>query len=138
MNFFYKISSAINRFLYGRNGFDALGIAALIASFVLSIFRWIPLAGFIIWLVQTAMLVYVVFRIMSKNIAARRAENLVFKGILDKIKNEFSNWKIRHESAGTHKFFKCPGCKNTLRVPKGKGKVYVTCPRCGERFVKNT
>jgi ribosomal protein L37AE/L43A len=124
--------------MYGRNGFDALGIAVFIFSFVLSIFRWIPLVGFVIWIIQTGLLGYVLFRILSRNVEARRAENLAFSGILGKIKNEFGNRKIRRESCGTHKFFRCPSCKNTLRVPKGKGKVYITCPKCGERFVKNT
>jgi ribosomal protein L37AE/L43A len=74
----------------------------------------------------------------SKNIPARSRENAVFMKIWYRIKNLFFKEKVKFQNKKTHKFFKCPGCRKTLRVPKGKGRIYITCPKCGERFTKKT
>jgi len=119
--------------MLGRYGPDHLGIAMIIFSFVLS------LLYAIIGYMPLAFISYVVFgltiyRMLSRNIYRRRAENDKFIRywwpIRTRIKRTAENIKQRR----THKFFKCPGCKKTLRVPKLKGKLQITCPKCGKKF----
>jgi LSD1 subclass zinc finger protein len=80
----------------------------------------------------------VIFRMLSRNIYRRRAENDKFIKywwpIRTKIKRVISNIKQRK----TYKFIKCPGCKNKLRLPRGKGKIQISCPKCTERFIRKT
>ncbi len=79
------------------------------------------------------------FRTFSRNIAARQAENnwycLKIASPFSKKRNEL---KSRAKGAATHRFFKCPKCHQTVRVPKGKGKIKIKCPKCGETFIKKT
>jgi uncharacterized C2H2 Zn-finger protein len=134
----------LRRFFYGRNGIDALNIALLVTILALNllnmVFRYIPLIRNIAVVVLTAMqfaaLAALVFRALSRNIAARQRENMAFMTFASKIRRKFDTLKLRGDK--THRFFKCPSCKLTLRVPKGKGKVFITCPQCGERFQKTT
>jgi len=79
-----------------------------------------------------------IFRMLSRNMQRRRAENDKFIRYWWPIKTKFGRIKTNIKQKKTHKFFKCPSCRNTLRVPKGKGKLQITCPKCGERFVKKT
>jgi LSD1 subclass zinc finger protein len=120
--------------MYGRNGVDALTVVLVIASAVLGLLRRIPVVGLFIWTLQMIVLVFAIYRIFSKNLEARRRENSIISGL----QKSFYSWKIRQENSKVHKFFKCPSCRNMLRVPRGKGKIFITCPKCGERFQKRT
>jgi predicted RNA-binding Zn-ribbon protein involved in translation (DUF1610 family) len=88
--------------------------------------------------VSYVILALALFRMLSRNIPRRRAENDVFIRywwpIRTKANRAVANVKHRKE----YKFFECPSCGNTLRVPKGKGRLQITCPKCGERFIKKT
>ena len=78
------------------------------------------------------------FRFLSRNIAKRRAENdrfLMFWGpFKQKVRRSIQKFRDRKN----YKFFHCPACRNVLRVPRGKGKIQITCPKCGERFIRKT
>jgi len=121
----------------GRYGPDHLTIAMIIFSLVLNllhgILRFVPLMY-----VSYALLALAIFRVLSRNITRRRSENDKFIRYWWPIRTRASrSWaNIKHRK--THKYLKCPGCGNTLRVPKGKGKIQITCPKCGERFFKKT
>jgi len=123
--------------MVGRYGPDHLNVAMIVISLVLyflnTILRFAPLMY-----VSYVILALTLFRMLSRNIVRRRAENDKFVRywwpVKTRLGRSFANIKRRR----THKFFKCPGCSNTLRVPKGKGKLQVTCPKCGERFIKKT
>ena len=127
----------LNRFMIGRYGPDHLGIAMIIVSFILSLLYAVTGAMPTLY-ISYIMFGLVLFRMLSRNIARRRAENDKFIRywwpIRTKIKRIISNIKMRR----THKYFICPGCKNKLRVPRGKGKLQISCPRCGEKFFKKT
>ena len=110
----------IARFLYGRYGSDQLNIALIIFSLVISIvMRFTPVwyLGYLCYIP----LGFSVFRMLSRNIEARRKENLMFL----KIVWPFKNWK-------------CPKCKAVLRVPKGRGKIQLTCAKCKHEFINKT
>ena len=87
---------------------------------------------------SAVLIVLCFYRMFSRNYEKRRAENQKFMGMWYRIKNFFRRQKDKMRQGKNFRFFKCPSCKNNLRVPKGKGKIYVTCPRCGERFIKKT
>lgn len=123
----------LRAFMAGRNGVDQLGIALVILALVLNslaqITRLMLLSVFAL-----AVLVFTIFRVLSKNLSKRREENRRFLVFWDNIKREFAGWKDRRSQSKNYKFFTCPGCKSKLRVPRGKGKIQITCPRCGQRF----
>lgn len=131
------IRKFLRNFMRGRYGPDHLSVAMVIISLVLSLLNGIlnfaPLL-YVSYLILAVML----FRMLSRNITRRRAENDKFIRywwpVRTKIVRAFKNVKHRK----THRYLKCPGCGNTLRVPKGKGKLQITCPKCGERFIKKT
>ncbi len=134
----------LQKFMMGRYGVDQMNIGVLIFSmvctFTASLTRWLLLS-----ILGTALLAYGVFRMFSRNVSARSKENqkfLVFwnkvKGIWYKIKGWFSGKKRRFADRKTHCYFSCPKCKRKLRVPKGKGKIEISCPICGTKFIKKT
>ncbi|MCL2249488.1 MAG: hypothetical protein FWC13_09470 [Oscillospiraceae bacterium] len=129
-NFFRK-------FMQGRYGPDHLGVALIILSFLVSVL-YAVIGHLPLLYLSYFILAMVIFRMLSRNISKRRRENDVFIRywwpIRTKIKRLFGNLKQRR----THKFIKCPDCKNRLRVPRGKGKIIVTCPKCTKKLTKKT
>ncbi len=125
------------RFMSGRNGTDQLGFAMLIACMLLNLIGSLTRV-YLLSLLATVLLVLCIIRFFSRNLPRRQAENRRFLETWYKLRNRFLRQKDKLRQCKDYRFFKCPGCGNTLRVPKGKGKIYVTCPRCGERFVKKT
>jgi len=123
--------------MIGRYGPDHLNIAMIIFSFALSIIHGISRFTPILY-VSYIIIALALFRMLSRNIPRRRAENDKFIRYWWPIKTKLSRViaNIRHRK--TFKYFSCPSCSNTLRVPRGKGKLQVTCPKCGERFFKKT
>lgn len=129
------------RFFYGRNGADQLSLAVTILAVLLSFIPAVQIGTFILPLgtvLGMAALAYAIFRMLSKNVVKRRQENLKFTNILYKIKQWFKGIGARRADAKTHKVFRCPRCRQKLRVPRWKGKITITCSRCGNKFVKKT
>jgi predicted RNA-binding Zn-ribbon protein involved in translation (DUF1610 family) len=127
----------LRNFMIGRYGPDHLSIALIVLSFILSLLN--AIIGYMpLLLISYITFGLTLYRMLSRNIHRRRAENDKFIRywwpIRTKIKRVTENIKQRK----THKFFKCPNCKNILRVPRGKGKLYVTCPKCGEKFLRKS
>jgi len=117
----------------GRNGIDVLSIVLLVAGFIINSFCGRLLPSYFV-VIPAALLAWAVFRIFSRNVTKRREENYKFLNLWNGIKTRFVNWRERRSMSKTYKFFTCPSCKNKLRVPRGKGKIQITCPRCGQRF----
>ena len=133
MGFFRKIGNAFARFMYGRNGGDQLGlfiIWAAIALNIINIFVQSDAAYAAVSAVSTVLMVWALFRMFSKNLQKRRAENAKFlqkvwwplKGKLHRLKDK------------DHRYFTCPNCRTVCRVPRGKGKIVITCPKCRTRI----
>ena len=123
--------------MLGRYGPDQLNIALIIFSLIISLVQRFVGLAFLLYLSYTLLLL-AVFRLLSRNIPRRRAENDRFIKIWWPVRTRISRFFLRLKGLKTHRFFKCPGCKNILRVPRKKGKLQITCPRCGERFFKKT
>lgn len=128
--------NAIQRFFYGRYGNDQLNKALVGAYFVLFLLSILTRIG-LLELIGTAALVVAMFRMLSRNIYQRRDENARFL----KKTAPLARWlrlqqTIRKDKE--HRYFKCPSCSQHLRVPRGKGKITVTCRSCGACFQENS
>lgn len=127
----------LRKIMYGRYGYDRLGMALLIAAVVFSL-----LATFTgLWLfslLSYALIILCFFRMFSRNINRRYEENRKFMDIWNKVKSQFTGARTRISESRTHRFYKCPSCKKRLRVPKGKGLIRITCAHCGFKFEKKT
>lgn len=140
-NFFYKLQNALARFMYGRNGSDQLNMAILVVYLVLwlvgslaaSLLR-IQLLYSVVNLLMFLLAVVLIWRTFSKNLTKRRAENAKFLNWWYPVKNRFAGAKERRQDK-EHKYFTCKNCKTLCRVPAGKGKIEITCPKCGEKII---
>lgn len=126
-----KFKSWLIRFMAGRYGADQLNRTLLWVYFALAIasFFFAPLI-----LLSTVLMFWMMFRIFSRNIGKRYAENQKYLRFTGKIKNWFRlkgrKWKERK----THRYRRCPHCRATLRLPYKKGKHQVCCPKCRKNF----
>lgn len=139
-----KFREKLQRFLQGRNGNDQLNrflswaaLAVLVVSMLTSSV-WGGRLSSILWSIAVAILIYSIFRTFSKNIYQRQAENGKYLVLAGRVKGWFARQKQRFADRKTYKYFSCPKCKATMRVPRHKGKVQITCKKCGERFMGNT
>lgn len=109
----------------GRAGVDQLCWVMLIAGMLCSM-----LGSMLDWLILNflsfVLVVLTCWRMFSRNVEKRRKENASFLGVFQRMKDR------------EHRYFSCPKCRQRVRVPKGKGKISIRCPQCGERFVKKT
>lgn len=128
-----KFKNAIRNFMIGRHGSDQLSFALLILAIALWIVTAITKIS-IFYYIEMALYIFVLFRIFSRNNAARNAENAAFLNIWYKAKTETTQFINRTKNAKTYKYFKCPQCKCRLRIPRKVGEVTVTCSKCGNRF----
>lgn len=144
MGFFQRIANAMARFMYGRNGMDQLNRALLIAYLILyfagsilaSVLKSNLLASIINVAVNIMMLV-ILFRMFSKNLYKRREENQKWVNWWWRVKSNNAGAKARHADKD-HKYFTCKSCKTICRVPVGKGKIIITCPKCGTQIQAKT
>ena len=124
-------------FMYGRYGTDQLSrflSFAALALLVISLFVKNP----IFYLGALAILVWSYFRTFSRNTSKRYVENEKFLNLTSKFTGFFRNGKVYHEQRKIYRFYTCPQCRQKVRVPKGKGKICITCPKCRTEFVKKS
>ena len=125
------------RFMAGRYGFDSLGkatiIAALAAVVLASLFD-VPVLSWLAW----ALIIYGYFRMFSRYILNRSAENQTYLAKTRRLRTWFSTQKNLLAQRKTHHIYKCPTCRQKIRVPKGKGKIEIRCPKCQTRFIKKS
>ena len=98
----------------------------------------IPSALGLIWLLALACLVWGAFRSLSRNIRGRQRENEAFLGLTRNFTGTFRGMRDRFAQRKEYRFFRCPSCRTWLRVPRGRGKLNITCRQCGERFTRST
>ena len=136
MNFLGRMMQKISAFFYGRNGYDRLFRLCVWSAFALQIialfFR--GTAYTVISLLAYALLLYAVFRFMSRNVAKRREEDLKYTEFVSGIKSRFADVRNRSADRKVHVYRTCPGCGAKLRLPRKKGKHTVRCPKCGKNF----
>ena len=124
-----KLTYGLRRFMEGRYGTDRLNMVILctgLAASILSSLLKVSGLNVIFWLLSYGLMFWAIWRSLSRNTYKRYQENRKFMQIVDRIKDR------------QHRYFDCPKCHQTVRVPRGKGKISITCPRCREKFVKRT
>ena len=131
------IRNFLRKFMIGRYGPDHLNIAMIIFSLALSLTHTVTGFSPVLY-VSYVIIALAFFRMLSRNITRRRRENDKFIRYWWPIRTKFVRFFSRFRDGKAYKYFKCPSCSNTLRVPRGKGKLQITCPKCGERFLKKT
>ena len=135
-----NIIGAIQRFMAGRYGSDRLNITMLVVGCVLCFVQmFVPSgAGFVLTILSEALLILSLFRCFSRNTYKRRAENNAYLTLRYNMTRKLSGLKQRMQQKKYYRFYKCPKCGITTRVPKGKGKIRITCPKCGESFIRKS
>ena len=135
-----KFQNAILRFMYGRNGLDYLNqmlFRVLLVVYILALFIREGVAGALLSWAATLGWVYLMFRMLSRDLPKRQAENQKFVSWWWGIKNKSRGAKERHADKD-HKYFTCKTCGAICRVPVGKGKIVITCPKCGGQIQAKT
>lgn len=125
------------RFMAGRYGIDSLGrfTTALAAVFIiLNSFA----GGFLLSVLTWICIILTYARIMSRNVYRRSAENQEFLRRTDKIRRWFYTQKNMFSQRKTHHIYKCPSCRQKIRVPRGKGRIEIRCPKCSTTFIKKS
>ena len=123
----------LTKFMYGRNGIDQLSLVIVVLACILTFLPW--LACDIIGLV---LVVIAFWRIFSKRVDKRRKENAVLLRVWFAIKNFFKRLFTPRADRKTHKIFRCPKCRQKARVPRGKGKIAIKCPKCGHKYTRKS
>lgn len=124
----------LKKFMYDKYGMDQLNVALLWGGIILSLLSWFIPNALVRLFITYIPLILCIIRMLSKNYAARRRENDKFMSYIYPIQRKFNKRVARIKGSKTHKYLKCPNCKQELRVPRGKGKIEVTCPRCKVKF----
>ena len=129
-NFLDRLRWKLQTFMRGRNGVDELNrilTYAMLSVYVISLIT----KSTLLYYISFIGLIYMTFRMLSRNLYARREEN-----------RKFMTWmettRIKFDQRKDYKIFKCKGCGRNIRVPRGKGKIEVTCPMCGRKTIHRT
>ena len=130
----------LQSFLIGRNGPDALSKATSAAACLLLIVSMFlhGIVSNILWILALLFLVISYWRMLSRNISRRRQENQKFLTLIAPIQKKLRQLRMRRQQRNIYSFFKCPTCGTVLRVPKGKGRVRITCKSCASVFERST
>ena len=125
------------RFMMGRYGVDDFSkfiLGSAVALMVINLFLRIGLLNTVVLL----LLFYVYYRMFSKNIQKRYQENQKYMEIQNRFFSFFRKEKRMAEDRKTHHIYKCPNCKQKIRIPRGKGKICITCPKCRREFIRRS
>ena len=132
-----KFQNAVYQFMLGRYGSDQFNVFLVILAIVLMILNLFFIRNSFLSAIVGLILIYSLYRIYSRNIYRRRAENDKYLSIIQPIQKRISMIKKNREDH-EHKYFLCPECKQTVRVPRGHGKITITCPKCSHKFDKKS
>ena len=127
----------LRQFMIGRYGTDGLNQFLSIASLVLLLIAIISRVSLFTYL-GAALLIFRYYRTFSRNISKRTEENYKFYTLKDRVDNKFKGWKEQWANRKVYHYYRCPQCRQKLRVPRGRGRIQISCPRCGTQFIKKS
>ena len=124
-----QLTAKLQRFMAGRYGTDRLNMtilgAGLVACLISPFFNYAPV-NLLLTAVSYGLMIWAIFRSLSRNTYKRYQENRKFLQFFDRLKDR------------QHRYYDCPKCRQVVRVPRGKGKIAITCPKCREKFIRKT
>ena len=132
-----QLAQKLQQFMVGRYGNDEFTLFLSIAGLILGLLVNFKYLGFLHY-IGAILIFFGLFRTLSKNYNARRKELNWYLLWSAKPKSEIKLLINRIQERETHKYFKCKKCKAVLRVPKGRGKIEITCPKCRAKVIKKT
>lgn len=134
------MKNKLQKFMIGRNGSDEFGRFTGILACVLIALSLFFRNGVrdVLLVLCLAALILTYFRMLSRNLPARRKENNDYKNMTFKVREKFKLRRDMWTQRKDFKFFKCPSCHAVLRVPKNKGKIRIVCKKCGTSFERKT
>lgn len=126
--------------MYGRYGNDELGRFMLIAAMICCIASLFLKNGFgaVLYYASIFLIIFVYIRMFSRNIQKRYQENIRFINKKNAIKKKYNTEKSIFSQRRYYHFYRCPRCRQRIRIPRGKGRIEIRCPKCNERFIKNS
>ena len=127
----------LRNFMIGRYGFDSFSKFLMSIALVLCILD-IFVDSIILHSWFVVIIVYVYYRMFSQNINKRYQENMKYLQIKNKVVAKFNSEKSIMKQRKTHHIYKCPTCSQKIRIPKGKGRICITCPKCKTEFTKTS
>lgn len=132
----------LDRFMQGRYGVDQFSrftMSVAMISIILTIFiRNASILRSILDFIGLAAIFYTYFRMMSRNVSARYEENRKYLQATENIRHWFQKEKHRLQQRKVYHIYKCPSCSQKIRIPRGKGKIEIDCPKCHTKFVKKS
>lgn len=130
-----RVSDRIRRFMFGRYGLDQLNVVLMVAAVALCLISflfsrinavWTVALSFVLNLLSYVLLFWYILRAFSRNIEKRNRENRRFLAFRSRLTDK------------QNRYYRCPNCKQTVRVPRGRGKICIKCPKCSEKFVRKS
>ena len=132
-----KFREKLQRFMIGRYGMDQLNqflLYAVLAVILINLFvRVWPLE-----LLELAGIVFLYFRMFSRNISKRYHDNQAFLRMTLRVRAPVKKWQFRFRESRQYHIYKCPSCGQKIRIPRGRGRVSIHCPKCGTDFIKKS
>lgn len=125
------------RFMQGRYGVDDLYRFLFWLAVIGIVLNWFVKSSALSFL-TTLILVYAMYRVLSRNHSARYTENQKYLNATAKFRYWFDQQKKLMEERKYHHIYTCPKCRQKIRIPKGKGKIMVRCPKCHYEFQKRS
>lgn len=127
--FLNKLRAGFGRFMQGRYGADKLNMALVWVAFggyILSLLIPSAVIKLVLIMLSYGLIAWAFFRMLSRNTYKRYQENRKYLQFVEKLKDR------------QHRYYDCPRCRQPVRVPRGKGKIAITCPKCREKFIRKT
>ena len=131
-----EMREKLQRFMWGRYGNDQLNRFLMILVLVLLVLSMIFRGPF--YFLALAALIYSYFRMFSRNVTKRYAENQTYLTKIYKIRTFFTRQKSMWKQRRIYHIYKCPNCRQKIRIPRGKGKIEIRCPKCSTTFIKKS
>lgn len=125
------------RFMIGRYGMDELSKVYMVVTVILLVLSMITRLN-VFYVFGLLLLIYSYYRMFSRNIQKMYQQNQKYLQIKNKLFGKWNNFRKHFAQRKEYHFYKCPQCKQKIRVPKGKGKISITCPKCRHEFIKKS
>ena len=132
-----RMREKFRQFMVGRYGTDGLNQALSIASIVMLLISLLTRISLFTWL-GLVLLILCYYRSLSRNISKRTEENYRYYTLKDRVDGKFRGLKDQWANRKLYHYYRCPKCRQKLRVPRGRGRIQISCPRCGTQFIKKS